>query len=100
MNANHHDAHATKYFDINPDNLKKYNIKQFVINFLSEKRWFYRNGEKEKTVKFIDYTSLENYGDMGSQFFIEINGKAINLDKPHIFESECWDEKGIKIKCP
>lgn len=100
MNANHHDAHATKYFDINPDNLKKYNIKRFVINFLSEKRWFYRNGEKEKTVKFIDYTSLENYGDMGSQFFIEINGKAINLDKPHIFESECWDEKGIKIKCP
>ena len=55
---------------------------------------------KKKTVKFIDYTSLENYGDMGSQFFIEINGKAINLDKPHIFESECWDEKGIKIKCP
>jgi hypothetical protein len=62
MNANHHDAHATKYFDINPDNLKKYNIKQFVINFLSEKRWFYRNGEKKKplnSLTILDWRIME-----------------------------------------
>jgi len=99
METEHHDAYKTKSFEISPDNLKKYNINRFMINFLSEKRWFYRNGEKEKTIKFIDNISLENYGDMGSQFFIEINGKAINLDESHIFKSECWDEKGIKINC-
>tara|TARA_Y100000389_G_scaffold157204_1_gene158284 strand:- start:423 stop:1517 length:1095 start_codon:yes stop_codon:yes gene_type:complete len=99
METEHHDAYKTKSFEISPDNLKKYNIKRFMINSLSEKRWFYRNGEKEKTIKFIDNFSLENYGGMGSQFFIEINGKAINLDESHIFKSECWDEKGIKINC-
>jgi hypothetical protein len=100
METQQSDAYKTQSFDISPDNFKKYKIRRFMINFLSEKRWFYRNGEKEKTVKFIDYFSVENYGEMDSQFFIEINGKAINLEEPHIFESECWDEKGIKIKCP
>ena len=48
---------------------------------------------------------------MGSEFFIEINGKANKISpdefgninpflNPYIIEAECWDENGIKINCP
>jgi len=42
----------------------------------------------------------EDYSEIYSTFFIEIEGNAINLKEPHIFQSECWNEKGIKIKSP
>ena len=103
IRTQHTDAYKIKSFDISPDNLKKYNITRFNTKypFVGEKRWFYRNGEKEKVIKFIDAHSLEeDYGDMGSTFFIEIDGKAINLEEPQILESECWNEKGIKVICP
>ena len=103
METQNTDAYKIKSFDIGPDNLKKYNITRFNSKSLivSEKRWFYRNGGKEKVIKFIDAISLENEPSEGhSSFFIEIDGKAINLEEPQILESECWNEKGIKIKCP
>ena len=103
IRTQHTDAYKIKSFDISPDNLKKYNITRFNTKypFVGEKRWFYRNGKKEKVIKFIDAHSLEeDYGDMGSTFFIEIDGKAINLEEPQILESECWNEKGIKVICP
>ena len=103
MGTQNTDAYKIKSFDIGPNNLKKYNITRFNSKSLivGEKRWFYRNGGKEKVIKFIDAISLENEPSEGhSSFFIEIDGKAINLEEPQILESECWNEKGIKIKCP
>ena len=93
------------FFDLNNGgsfkgfiNITRFNTK---YPFVCEKRWFYRNGEKEKVINFIDaYNLAEDYGNMGTTFFIEIDGKAINFEEPQILETECWNEKGIKIKCP
>ena len=98
-----------KTFDLNEENIKKYGLKRIIID-IPKKTWYYKNGKEAKTVKFVDYISLEDYGEMGSDFFIEINGKANRIThdefgninpflNPYIIEAKCWDEKGVKIKC-
>ena len=98
-----------KTFDFNEENIKKYGLNRITLN-IPKKTWYYRNGKEAKTVKFIDYISLEDYGEMGSEFFIEINGIANKISpdefgninpflNPYIINAECWDENGIKINC-
>ena len=43
-----------KTFDFNDENIKKYGLDRIIIN-VPKKTWYYRNGKKQKTVKFIDY---------------------------------------------
>jgi hypothetical protein len=98
-----------KTFDFNEENIKKYGLNLITLN-IPKKTWYYRNGKEAKTVKFIDYISLEDYGEMGSEFFIEINGIANKISpdefgninpflNPYIIKAECWDENGTKINC-